>query len=180
MVGDAYGPDVLSPIYVSHLGEQYANDKGTDAMPDRGQRAYNIDKQFIDIRWSPSDPPETLNIPNGIGKLEMTDKQLGFFQEHLGMMAIQEFESLINEPEYPAMKKAAMKGGLGKEILEAAYSKAYIVAKKRATAWMIGEGDRADIQMFGQSPYGDLFQDKIKRIGKMLDDEAAAYEAAVQ
>lgn len=178
MVGDAAGPDILSPIYVSHLGEQYANDKGTDAMPDRGQRAYKIDKEFLDIRWSPSDPPETLNFPK-IGKLEMTDKQLGLFQEVLGQMAIQEFEALIAEPEYQAMKNEAMKSSLGKEILVSAYQKAYIGAKKRAQAWMIGEADRGDDELFGASPYATLFQEKIKKIGNLIDEKERAYDAAV-
>lgn len=179
MVGDALGPDIISPIYSSHLGEQYANDKGTEFMPDRGERAYKIDKEFLDIRWSPSDPPETLNIPNGIGALEMSDKQLGLFQEVLGQMAIEEFETLIDEPDYLPMKQEALNSALGKEILVSKFQRAYIGAKKRATGWMIGQADRADDEKYGSSPYANLFQDKINRIGKMLDEKASAYEQAV-
>lgn len=109
----------------------------------------------------------------------MTDKQLGLFQEVLGQMAIQEFEALIAEPEYQAMKNEAMKSSLGKEILVSAYQKAYIGAKKRAQAWMIGEADRGDDELFGASPYATLFQEKIKKIGNLIDEKERAYDAAV-
>lgn len=179
LVGDTAGPDIISPIYASKLGKNYSNDEGTEIMPDRGARAYALDKEFVEIRWGPKPPPDSLTFPV-IGKLEMTDKQVGVFQEVLGMMTIEAFEEVVNAREYPAMKAAALKGGIGKEILTSAFQRAYIGAKKEAQAWMVGQASREAANQYGESPYAELFANKIERIEELLNKEYEAYEKSVQ
>ena len=143
MVGDTFGPAVLSPIYVSHLGENYRNDTGTAYMPDRGKRAYALDVEFVDrdngIWWSPKPHAETISHPTA-GAIELGDKEISVFHQVSGMFLIEELENAMKTDEYKILKQQFLasdrKSDLVKDKLYSLLDLAQLQAKRRATEWM--------------------------------------------
>tara|TARA_Y100000817_G_scaffold301173_1_gene280903 strand:+ start:4459 stop:7971 length:3513 start_codon:yes stop_codon:yes gene_type:complete len=172
MVGDTFGPGVLSPIYSSTLGENYRKDKGTVYMPNRGRRAWALDKEFIDkqtgIRWAPSKHPEALNIPK-IGEIELNDQEISLYHEVSGMYLIEELERVINSEDYQKLKTAWLKTGkkndLIKDKLHLWLSKGQLEARNKAITWMLTNEE---------NPNKDLLNARIEEIGDLMQKEADA------
>ena len=172
MVGDTFGPGVLSPIYSSTLGENYRKDKGTVYMPNRGRRAWALDKEFIDkqtgIRWAPSKHPEALNIPK-IGEIELNDQEISLYHEVSGMYLIEELERVINSEDYQKLKTAWLKTGkkndLIKDKLHLWLSKGQLEARNKAINWMLTNEE---------NPNKDLLNARIEEIGDLMQKEADA------
>ena len=169
MVGDTFGPGVMSPIYSSTLGENYRKDTGTAYMPNRGKRAYALDKEMVDkekgIRWSPSKHAEVLNIPN-IGELELNDQEISMFHEVSGMFLIEELEKAIASENYQKGKQVWLQTGkkndLIKDKLHLYLSKAQLQARDRAIEWMLTSEE---------NPNRDLLNMRIEDIGEEIQKE---------
>ena len=163
---------VLSPIYSSTLGENYRKDKGTVYMPNRGRRAWALDKEFIDkqtgIRWAPSKHPEALNIPK-IGEIELNDQEISLYHEVSGMYLIEELERVINSEDYQKLKTAWLKTGkkndLIKDKLHLWLSKGQLEARNKAINWMLTNEE---------NPNKDLLNARIEEIGDLMQKEADA------
>jgi len=101
-LGGAVGPDVLSPLYSTTVGPN-----PSDPDPKRAKKAYEMFQEFVDVRFGPSNHPDTFNKNVGLTAIE-TDK----FHQLAGKHTIDQYEILSKRPEYKRFRKRAVQGDL--------------------------------------------------------------------
>ena len=174
LVGETLGPSIMSPIYTSTLGENFANDKGTESMPDRGKRAHALNQHFIHrdkgVFWGPKKPEENLFIA-GVGEFEISDKELAVYHEVRGMYLIENLEETIESDEYQALYKLWMDSDgsdkRSQEKMHLLLRQAEITARDMAVYWMLNDEE---------SKTKDELNSRITRYIELKNRENEIYE----
>jgi len=101
-LGGAAGPDVLSPFYSTTVGPN-----PSDPDTKRAKKAYAMFQEFVDVRFGPSNHPDTFNSNVGLTAIE-TDK----FHQLAGKHTIDQYEIMSKRPEYKRFRARAVQGDL--------------------------------------------------------------------
>lgn len=101
-LGGAVGPDILSPLYSSTVGPN-----SLDKNPKRAERAYNMFKEMVDVRFSASPHPDQWDSNVGL-----TPQEVDIYHQYAGKHTLDEFENLIEMDVYQEFRERAVAGDL--------------------------------------------------------------------
>ena len=159
-VSEAFGPDIVSPIYRSVYGPNEM-----DSDPDRAKQAFELDEEFIEIGWGPRMHPKNFNA-----NLDFGPKGVARFHEYAGSRSIDQLSAVVGSNQYQRLKVAAMSGNkLAKEKAILMLRGGLLTAREAARNDMLKDPD-----------FGPQLKDALKRQNKEMKDNVSKMKAAMQ
>ena len=165
MLSGAYGPDIMSPIYSSTIGPNNAVLESNELVGEGitqekyAQRAYEVDKEFIALRYGPAKHHETWDANVGLTAAEI-DK----LHQYSGIRALSMAEKVIDTKEYQNLKKAWLQNGdkAARETAETMLQGAIVTARSMAKNDLLNDKE-----------HGNNIKDRMK---KSFDLQKKKYE----
>tara|TARA_R110000782_G_scaffold55304_1_gene116564 strand:- start:268 stop:3549 length:3282 start_codon:yes stop_codon:yes gene_type:complete len=147
MLSGAYGPDIISPIYSSTIGPNNAVTESNELVgegvtqEDYAKRAYEVDQEFIALRFGPSKHHETWDANVGL-----TPKEIDKLHQYSGLRSLEQAERIMEMSEYKNLKEAWLVAGdkLAREAAETMLNGAIVTARAMAKKDLLDDDEFGD------------------------------------
>ena len=171
MLSGAYGPDIISPIYSSTIGPNNAVTESNElagsgkAQEAYAKRAYNLDQEFIALRFGPAKHHETWDANVGL-----TAKEIDKLHQYSGIRALQESEKVIATKEYQNLKKAWLVGGdvSARETAETMLNGAIVTARGMAKNDLLNDNEHGSNVKDRMKQSFELQKKKLEKVKNIM------------